>query len=147
MFEHVDPAELGPPRGWTNGMLSAPGARVLFVAGQDAATPEGAVETDDFVEQFDRALAKTLTIVREAGGTPEHVGRMTIYVTDLDAYRAGRREIGAVYRERMGKHFPAMALVEVSRLVDPRGKVEIEATAVLPAEPADGHSEHSAGGA
>ena len=85
MFEHVDPAELGAPRGWTNGMLAAPGARILFVAGQDAATVEGAVETDDFVEQFDVALAKTLAVVREAGGTPESIGRMTVFVTDLDA--------------------------------------------------------------
>ena len=115
-------------------MLAPAGARILFVAGQDAAGPEGSVETDDFVAQFDRALAKTLAVVRDAGGTPETIGRMTIYVTDLDAYRAGRRDIGEAYRARMGKHFPAMALVEVSRLVDPRGKVEIEATAALPAE-------------
>jgi enamine deaminase RidA (YjgF/YER057c/UK114 family) len=132
MFEHVDPAELGAPRGWTNGMLAAPGARILFVAGQDAATVEGSVETDDFVAQFDTALAKTLAVVREAGGTPESIGRMTVFVTDLDAYRASRSEIGAAWRARMGKHYPAMALVEVSRLVDPRGKVEIEATAMLP---------------
>jgi enamine deaminase RidA (YjgF/YER057c/UK114 family) len=133
MFEQVNPDELGPPRGWTNGMLAPSGARVLFVAGQDAAEPGGAVTTDDFVEQFDRALAKTLIVLREAGGGPSAIGRMTVYVTDLDAYRSSRRAIGEVYRARMGKHFPAMALVEVSRLVDPRGKVEIEATAVLPA--------------
>ncbi len=136
MFDAVDPPELGPPRGWTNGMLAAPGARILFVAGQDAAGPEGSVETDDFVAQFDRALEKTLAVVRGAGGAPEAIGRMTIYVTDLDAYRESRRAIGEAYRARMGKHFPAMALVEVSRLVDPRGKVEIEATAAIPAEAA-----------
>jgi len=131
MFDPVNPEELGPPRGWTNGMLARPGGRILFIAGQDAANAEGAVTTDDFVEQFDRALAKTLAVLREAGGDPKAVGRMTIYVTDLDAYRSSRRAIGEVYRARMGKHYPAMALVEVSRLVDPRGKVEIEATAVL----------------
>jgi enamine deaminase RidA (YjgF/YER057c/UK114 family) len=130
-YERVNPESLGPPRGWTNGMLASPGGRVLFVAGQDAANADGEVDTDDFVEQFDIALAKTLTVVTEAGGDVQDVGRMTIYVTDLDVYRAARPAIGEAYRARMGRHFPAMALVEVSRLVDPRGKVEIEATAVL----------------
>ena len=130
-YERVNPESLGPPRGWTNGMLAPAGGRVLFVAGQDAANPDGEVDTDDFVEQFDLALAKALTVVTEAGGTARDIGRMTIYVTDLDAYHAARPEIGQAYRARMGRHFPAMALVEVSRLVDPRGKVEIEATAVL----------------
>ena len=113
-------------------MLGPAGGRVLFVAGQDAADPGGAVTTDDFVEQFDRALAKTVTVVRAAGGDATHIGRMTIYVTDLDVYRANRPRVGVVYRAHMGRHFPAMALVEVSRLVDPRGKVEVEATAILP---------------
>lgn len=130
-WERINPDSLGPPRGWTNGMLAPEGARVLFVAGQDAANADGEVTTDDFVEQFDLALAKTLTVVTEAGGGAKDIGRMTIYVTDLDAYRAARGPIGEAYRARMGRHFPAMALVEVSRLVDPRGKVEIEATAVL----------------
>lgn len=128
---HVNPEELGAPSGWTNGMLGPAGGRVLFVAGQDAATPEGHVATDDFVEQFDIILHKILTVVRAAGGEAGSVGRMMIYVTDLDAYRALRKDIGRVYRAHMGKHFPAMALVEVSRLVDPRAKLEIEATAVL----------------
>ena len=127
----VNPEELGPPRGWTNGMLAPAGGRVLFVAGQDAANPDGEVVTDDFVEQFDLALHKTLLIVGEAGGDARSIGRMTVYVTDLDGYREARKQIGEIWRARMGKHFPAMALVEVSRLVDPRGKVEIEATAVV----------------
>jgi enamine deaminase RidA (YjgF/YER057c/UK114 family) len=101
------------------------------VAGQDAAEPEGHVTTDDFVEQFDIALHKLLTVVRAAGGEATSIGRMMIYVSDLDAYRSLRSEIGRVYRAQMGRHFPAMALVEVSRLVDPRAKLEIEATAVL----------------
>lgn len=134
MFEHVDPEELGPPKGWTNGMLGPPGGRVLFVAGQDAANAEGVVTTDDFLEQFDLALRKTLSVVTAAGGHATAIGRMTVFVTDLDAYRASRRDLGEVWRRHMGKHYPAMALVEVSRLVDPRGRVEIEATAVLPAD-------------
>ena len=132
-YEHINPEALGEPKGWTNGMLAPAGGRVLFVAGQDAATPEGHVATDDFVEQFGIALAKTLVIVFAAGGDASSIGRLTVFVTDLDAYRAARKEIGGVYREHMGRHFPAMALMEVSRLLDPRGQVEIEATAVIAA--------------
>lgn len=130
-FEHINPESLGAPKGWTNGMLAAPDGRVLFVAGQDAAEPEGEVTTDDFVEQFGIALGKMMTIVNEAGGSPESIGRMTIFVTTLEAYRGARRDVGRVYRAHMGMHFPAMSLVEVSRLVDPRALVEIEATAVI----------------
>lgn len=130
-YEHINPEELGAPRGWTNGMLAPADGRVLFVAGQDAAEVGGEVATDDFVEQFDLVLGKVLTIVRAAGGGPEDVGRMTIFVTELDDYRSGRREIGERYRAHMGKHFPAMALVEVRGLLDPGAKVEIEATAVI----------------
>ena len=112
-------------------MLAPADGRVLFVAGQDAAEVGGEVATDDFVEQFDLVLGKVLTIVRAAGGGPEDVGRMTIFVTELDEYRSGRREIGERYRAHMGKHFPAMALVEVRGLLDPGAKVDIEATAVI----------------
>lgn len=130
-FVGINPEELGPPKGWTNGMLAPAGGRVLFVAGQDAANPEGEVTTDDFVEQFDIVLGKMMHVVTEAGGDATSVGRITLFVTDLDAYRSERKRIGEVYRAHMGRHFPAMALVEVSRLVDPRGKIEIEATAVI----------------
>lgn len=112
--------------------MLAPGrGRVLFVAGQDAANAEGEVVTDDFVEQFDIALRKTLAVVRAAGGDADSIGRMTVFITDMGAYRSARSEIGAIWRSHMDRHFPAMALMEVTGLVDPRGKVEIEATAVL----------------
>lgn len=130
-FERIDPDELGPARGWTNGMVSPAGGRVLFVAGQDAANAEGDILTDDFVEQFEIALRKTLAVVRAAGGDAESIGRMTVFVTDIEAYRSSTAEIGAVWRSQMDRHYPAMALMEVAGLVDPRGKVEIEATAVL----------------
>lgn len=133
-FDLINPPELGEPKGWTNGMLAPPGARVLFVAGQDAAEPESVVTTDDFVEQFGLALGKTVAVVRAAGGGPESIGRMTIYVTDVATYRAARSDLGPVYREHMGRHFPAMALVEVRALVDPRAVVEIEATAAVEGE-------------
>lgn len=130
-FVGINPEELGPPKGWTNGMLAPAGGRILFVAGQDAANPEGEVTTDDFVEQFDIVLGKMMHVVTEAGGDATSVGRITLFVTDLDAYRSERKRIGEVYRAHMGRHFPAMALVEVSRLIDPRGRIEVEATAVI----------------
>ncbi len=130
-FDPINPAELGEPRGWTNGMLASPGGRVLLVAGQDAAEPAGHVEVDDFTAQFARALEKALAVVREAGGSAQDIGRLTIYVTDMDEYRAARPALKEPYRALMGRHFPAMALVQVTGLVDPRAKVEIEATAVI----------------
>jgi enamine deaminase RidA (YjgF/YER057c/UK114 family) len=130
-FDLLNPETLGPTRGWTNGMLGPEGGRVLLIAGQDAAEPGGEVTTDDFVEQFGLALKKVLEVVRAAGGGPLDVGRITVFVTDLDAYRAGRRALGQVWQESMGRHYPAMALVEVNRLVDPRALVELEATAVI----------------
>ena len=130
-WEGINPEELGPPKGWTNGMLAPEGGRILLVAGQDAATTAGIVEEEDFVRQFELALAKTLAVVREAGGDATSIGRMTVYVTDMDAYLESRKALGQVWRARMGRHYPAMALVQVSRLVDPLGKVEIEATAVI----------------
>jgi enamine deaminase RidA (YjgF/YER057c/UK114 family) len=130
-FAIINPAELGAPRGWNNGMLTQAGGRTLFVAGQTARDGSGEVQGGDFVSQFDRALGNVLTVLREAGGEPGDIGRFTIYVTDMAQYRAGLKPLGEVYRRRMGTHFPAMALVEVTSLVDPQAVVEIEATAVL----------------
>jgi len=130
-YERFDPPHLGEPRGWTNGMLGPAGARVLFVAGQDATALDGTVASEDFVEQFGIALAKAVSVVVAAGGAAADIGRLTVYVTDLDAYRSSLRAVGVAYREHMGRHFPAMSLVEVSRLVAPGAKVEIEATALL----------------
>ena len=131
-FEVLNPAALGEPRGWNHGLLAFPGGRVLFVAGQTATGPGGDVETPDFAAQFTLALDRVLAVVRAAGGEPSHIGRMTIYVTDLAAYRDARAELGAAWRARLGRHYPAMALVEVNRLVDAGAQVEIEATAVVP---------------
>ena len=91
----------------------------------------GQVPAADFVSQFDRALGNVLAVVRAAGGEPEDIGRLTIYVTDMAQYRGSLKPLGEVYRQRMGRHYPAMALVEVRSLVDPKAVVEIEATAVL----------------
>jgi NAD(P)-dependent dehydrogenase (short-subunit alcohol dehydrogenase family)/enamine deaminase RidA (YjgF/YER057c/UK114 family) len=130
-FAIVNPEELGAPRGWNNGMLARAGGRTLFIAGQTARDSSGQVPAGDFVSQFDRALGNVLAVLREAGGEPGDIGRFTIYVTDLAQYRASLEPLGEVYRRRMGTHFPAMALVEVTSLVDPQAAVEIEATAVL----------------
>jgi NAD(P)-dependent dehydrogenase (short-subunit alcohol dehydrogenase family) len=130
-FAIVNPEELGAPRGWNNGMLAQSGGRTFFIAGQTARDGSGRVPAADFVSQFDRALGNVLAVLRQAGGEPGDIGRFTIYVTDMAQYRAGLKPLGEVYRRRMGRHFPAMALVEVKSLVDPHAVVEIEATAVL----------------
>lgn len=131
-FEIVNPPGMEEPRGFSHGLVWPGSGRPLFVAGQTALSPSGRIEAAGLVEQFGIALDRVLAVVRAAGGEPDHIGRMTVYVTDLDEYRASRRELGACWTERMGRHYPAMALVEVSALVDEGARVEIEATAVLP---------------
>ncbi|MBA3642304.1 MAG: RidA family protein [Acidobacteria bacterium] len=121
--------ELAPPRGYSHGVLAS--GRLVFIAGQIGWNAAGQLVSDDFVEQFDQALANVLSVVREAGGTADSVARLTIYVTDKAEYLAAQESIGARYRVRMGKHYPAMTLVEVSALLEDGAKVEIEATAVL----------------
>jgi enamine deaminase RidA (YjgF/YER057c/UK114 family) len=132
VMEPINPPALGAPRGYTNGLLVPAGWRVLFIAGQTAADAEGRVAEPGFVQQFQAALDKTLTVVRAAGGSPEHVARMTVYVTDMAAYRGSRACLGEIWRNRMGRHYPVMALLGVSQLVDEAATVEIEATAVVP---------------
>ena len=131
-FEVINPDAWGRPSGWNHGMLGPTNGRVLFVAGQTAADASGAVPPAPFPEQWDRALARVIAVVRAAGGAPEHVGRITVYVTDRAAYLASLRPLGEIHRRHLGRHYPAMALVEVRGLVDPNALVEMEATAVLP---------------
>jgi enamine deaminase RidA (YjgF/YER057c/UK114 family) len=130
-FEIVNPESLGVPKGWNNGLLAPKGGRLLFVAGQAGWESESAGTPAGFVEQFARALDKVLAVVKAAGGTPEDVARVTIYTTDLAAYRAGLKPLGEAWRARMGKHYPAVAMLEVKGLVDHGAVVEIEATAVI----------------
>jgi NAD(P)-dependent dehydrogenase (short-subunit alcohol dehydrogenase family)/enamine deaminase RidA (YjgF/YER057c/UK114 family) len=131
LFELINPAPLGRPRGWTHGVLTPAGGRVLFVAGQTASGDSGGMP-NGFVEQWRRALEKVVAVVQAAGGTTAHIGRMTIYVTDRAAYLANLKPLGEVHQQLMGRYYPAMALVEVKALIDPHALVEIEATAVLP---------------
>ena len=128
----INPRQLGAPSGYANGMLAPANGRLLFVAGQVGWDGEQRMVGDDFVAQFAQALENVVAVVREAGGAPENVARLTLYVTDKDEYAARLKEVGAAYRAVMGRHFPAMALLEIAGLLETGAKVEIEATAVLP---------------
>ena len=130
-FELVNPESLGVPRGWNHGILTSPGGRLLFVAGQAGWEESAPAEPPGFVEQFARALDKVLAVVKAAGGGPDDLARLTVYVTDLGLYRASLRPLGEVWRSRCAKYYPAMALVEVKGLVDRGALLEIEATAVI----------------
>lgn len=130
-FRFINPESLGAARGYSNGVLAPASGRLLFVAGQIAWDERQKIVSADFVEQFDRALANVLAVVSEAGGGPDEVARLVIYVTDKEEYRARTREVGERWRARMGRHFPAMALVEVKALLEDGAKVEIEAIATL----------------
>jgi enamine deaminase RidA (YjgF/YER057c/UK114 family) len=130
-FEFINPELLGAPRGYSNGVLTEAGGRLLFIAGQVAWDEQQQIVGDDLVEQFDHALANVMAVVTEAGGSPEQIARLVIYVTDKNEYRSRMKEIGERYRARMGRHFPAMVLVEVAGLLEDRAKIEIEGIAVL----------------
>ncbi len=119
------------PRGYSNGIAAE--GRQVFVAGQVGSTPEGDF-APDFGSQFRRVLENTVAVLAEAGARPEHITRMTWYVTDLDKYLAALKEVGAAYGEIIGKHYPTMTLVEVSRLVYEDALLEIETTAVVPSD-------------
>jgi len=129
-FTFINPESLGAPRGYSKGVLTNAG-QLLFIAGQIAWDQKQQIVSADLVQQFDRALANMVAVVVEAGGRAEQIARMVIYVTDKDEYRSRMKEIGERYRARMGKHFPAMVLVEVRSLLEDDAKVEIEGIAVL----------------
>jgi enamine deaminase RidA (YjgF/YER057c/UK114 family) len=130
-FTFINPESLGAPRGYSNGVLANSGGRLLFVAGQVGWDQQQKIVSSDCVDQFDQALANVLAVVSAAGGGPQHVARLVIYVTDKNEYRSRMREIGERYRAQMGRHFPAMVLVEVKSLLEDEAKIEIEAIAVL----------------
>jgi enamine deaminase RidA (YjgF/YER057c/UK114 family) len=132
-FTFINPESLGAPSGYANGVLTEAGGRLLFIAGQIAWDQHQQIVSDDLVEQFDRALANVVTVVIEAGGTTDRIARLILYVVDKKDYRERMKEIGERYRAHMGKHFPAMVLVEVAGLLDDRAKIEIEGIAVLKA--------------
>lgn len=129
----INPESLGAPSGYTHGLLADSNSKLLFISGQVAWDEQQKIVSDDFVEQFDRALANVLTVVHAAGATPVHIVRLVVYVTNRVEYRYRTHEVGERYRKHMGKHFPAMVLVEVAGLLEDAAKVEIEGMAVLPA--------------
>ncbi|MGW5198492.1 RidA family protein [Streptomyces spiralis] len=129
--ERVNPPELSPATGFSHAVVAA-GSRVVFLAGQTALDSDGKVAGGTLPEQFERALTNLLTALRAAGGTPAHLARVTVYATDIAAYRAHAPELGALWRRLAGRDYPAMAVVQVVRLWDEEAMVELDGFAVLP---------------
>ena len=128
----VNPAGWPQPKGYANAITGR--GRLVFVAGQIGWTAEQAFATDEFAGQFEQALRNTVAVLEAAGARPEHIARMTWYITDKREYLACLPEIGRCWRQVVGRHFPAMALVQVVALVEDRAKIEIETTALVPDE-------------
>ena len=129
-FKHLQPPGWAPAKGYANG-IAARGTQI-YIGGQIGWNAQQQFETDDFIEQTRQTLQNVVAVLKEAGAGPEHMVRMTWYVIDRVEYNARLKELGGVYREVIGKHFPAMTCVEVAALMEARAKVEIEVTAVLP---------------
>lgn len=126
----IQPDGWAPAKGYANGVLTPSGT--LYVGGQIGWTAEQVFEATDFIGQMRQALRNIRAVVEAAGGAPEHITRLTWYVTDKADYLAHQREVGQAYREVMGRHFPAMTMVVVAALVEDAALVEIEATAEIP---------------
>jgi enamine deaminase RidA (YjgF/YER057c/UK114 family) len=126
----LQPPEWAPPKGYANGIAAR--GTLVFIGGQVGWNAQQQFESDDFVKQSRRALINIVAVLAEAGGRPEHIVRMTWYVVDRREYLANPRALGQVYREILGRHYPAMTAVEVAGLIEARARVEIEATAVIP---------------
>lgn len=127
----IEPAGWKRPKGYSNGILTGRG-RLLFVAGQIGWDASETIVSVEFLPQFAKALDNVLAVVEAAGGEAKDIARLTIYVTDKREYKRNAKEVGAAYRQRLGKHFPAMSLVEVADLLEEGARVEIEATCVIP---------------
>lgn len=130
-FKLINPASLATPKGFSHGVLADASCKLLFIAGQIGWDAQQTIVSDNFVDQFDQALANVVAVVNEAGGEADQIARLVIYVTDKTEYTLNMKAVGESYRGRMGRHFPAMVLVEVKSLLEDDAKVEIEAVAVL----------------
>jgi enamine deaminase RidA (YjgF/YER057c/UK114 family) len=130
MHRELHPRSWKPAIGYANGVLAE--GKMIFVGGQIGWTGDQRFESDDFNTQVEQALRNIVAVLSEAGARPEHLVRLTWFVVDKREYLASLREVGAAYQRVIGKHYPAMSLVQVSALVEDRARVEIEATAVLP---------------
>ena len=129
--EHVNPAELSPPTGFSHAVV-ATGTRVVFLAGQTALDGDGKVVGETLEEQFERALGNLLTALEAAGGTPSDLARVTVYATDVADYRVRAPQLGRIWRRLAGRDYPAMAVIGVVRLWDEQALVELDGFAVLP---------------
>ena len=130
-FGIVNPAALYNPKGYNHGVRVPLAGQLLFVSGQIGCRADGR-PVGGFVQQFDRALGNVLAVVADAGGRPDSVAKLNIFVIDKAEYTVARVEVGHAYRQRMDKHFPAMTLIEVKGLLEPNARVEIEGVAVIP---------------
>ncbi|HWP25471.1 MAG TPA: RidA family protein [Xanthobacteraceae bacterium] len=126
------PHDWAPPVGYANGIV-VPAGRIVFIAGQVGWDARQKFASEDLVPQFEQALKNVLAVLKEAGGAPHHICRMTAYCIDKPRYLATRRELGVIWRRLMGKHYPAMSMIFVANLLDHPAKIELEATAVIPA--------------
>lgn len=130
-MEFLQPPGWPRPKGYSNGVAAK--GKMVFVAGEIGWNPETEkVEIEDFAGQFRQALLNVVTVLDQAGAKPEHIVRMTIYLTDKQEYLSSLKGVGEAYREVIGKHYPVMAAIEISGLMEPGAKVEIETTAVIP---------------
>src|SRR5512143_2298885 len=125
------PEGWAPPIGYANGVAANAG-RIVFIAGQVGWDAQQRFHSAEIAAQFDQALRNVLAVLAEAGGEARHICRMTAYCCDKPAYLEARRELGAIWRRRMGNHYPAMSMIFVSDLLDSPGKIELEATAIVP---------------
>lgn len=127
----VNPSGLAPPVGFAHAVAAAPG-RLVHLGGQTGCLPDGSITATTVVEQFDQAAANVVAALAACGGRPDHLVQLVIYVTDIAAYRASLRDLGEVYRRHLGRHYPAMALIGVGELFDPKALVELVGVAVVP---------------
>jgi enamine deaminase RidA (YjgF/YER057c/UK114 family) len=130
--EIVTARELAPPVGYAHAVVGARGGRMVNLGGQTALGPDGGIRGETLVEQFDVAAGNVLAALRAAGGAPDHLVQMLVFVTDVAEYKASRRELGEVWKRRFGRRYPAMGLFGVTALFDERARVELVATAVIP---------------
>jgi enamine deaminase RidA (YjgF/YER057c/UK114 family) len=130
--EIVTAPELAPPVGYSHAVVGAPGGRTVHLGGQTALAPDGAIVGGTLVEQFDVAAGNVLAALRAAGGAPEHLVQMLVFVTDVAEYKASLSDLGAVWKRRFGRRYPAMGLFGVTALFDEAARVELVATAVIP---------------
>ncbi len=119
------------PIGYSNG-IAAPTGRIVFIAGQVGWNAQQQFESTEIAPQFEQALSNVLAVLAQAGGEPQHICRITAFCCDKPAYLAARKRLGAIWRKKMGAHYPAMSMIFVADLLDSPGKIELEATAVLP---------------